>query len=220
MSAPWSTESRVSQTPGPHPGSRADQVSLAALAAGAAGVALLPASRAWTWELAALVLAAVVALGAGVQDLRTRRVPNGLTLPLILLGLGVSAVRVGLGDLPWSALGFVAVAWVAGLVVWGVRLLGGGDVKLMMGLLALAPTLDHVLALSLALGLGLAVYLTLDRRSGRWQGVAALIMTVSLGRVLPARAEVAEAYRTRANPAAPWIAIGYIGYLLGAGVRW
>jgi prepilin signal peptidase PulO-like enzyme (type II secretory pathway) len=194
----------------------ADRISLTALTVSALGVVGLTVIQPWTWERGAMALAALVAVWAGVLDLRTARVPNALTLPLMGLGLGTSLVRVGWGALPWTVLGVVALAWVACVLVWGLRLFGGGDVKLSMGLLALAPSLEHIVALSLALTIGLGLYLTLDRRSGRWCQVGAIVTTATLGRALPDRAEIEQAYRTRATPVAPWIAIGYIAYLLSA----
>lgn len=196
----------------PRPWSWADRIAAGLLVVAAAGLLIWAAAGAGGWYRWALIAGCVLAQVAGWIDLRLQRVPNGLTVPGMILGLAVTGVRLVQGELGWGALGTIGLVWLGCLAVWGLRLLGGGDVKLMMGLAALAPDLELVLAVAVALGLGLAVYLTFDARSGRWQRVAALIITVSAGRALPSRAEVAESYRRRATPAAPWIACGMLLY--------
>jgi leader peptidase (prepilin peptidase)/N-methyltransferase len=60
-----------------------------------------------------------------LYDLKYRKIPNWITLPLLLLGL--SANLPG-NPLLWVASAFVFSAWKFGLM-------GGGDAKLWMGLL-------------------------------------------------------------------------------------
>lgn len=74
-----------------------------------------------------LLLVLVVALAA--YDLRARRLPNGATLPLLLAG-----VLLGLPG--------AIETWLGCLLLysgWRVGALGGGDAKLWMALLWLAP---------------------------------------------------------------------------------
>lgn len=211
----WPGRAMTGAEGGPRAWSPADWISLAAIVAGGLGLAILALLGPMGWLPAALTVGGLLALVGGGLDLRTRRVPNVLTILLLVLGLAVTAVRLGLGELGWSTVVFVLAAWVGCLAIWALRLFGGGDIKLLMGLLALAPDLNLVLALALALVLGLAVYLTYDQRSGRWRNVVAIIFAASVGRTPPSRDDVAEAYQRRNSPAAPWIALGFVGYCLG-----
>jgi prepilin peptidase CpaA len=71
---------------------------------------------------------AVVAL-ATITDLRSRRIPNWLVLPFLVLGLAVSGIRHGWSGLGQSLLGILAAAAVMGIFCY----LGGmglGDLKL------------------------------------------------------------------------------------------
>jgi prepilin peptidase CpaA len=81
----------------------------------------------------ALLCAAI----AAVCDLKTRRIPNLLTGPSILLGLLLHLVLGGWSELGWSA----AAALIGGgifLVFYLAGGMGAGDVKLMAAVAALA----------------------------------------------------------------------------------
>jgi prepilin peptidase CpaA len=104
-------------------------------------------------------------LVSAVVDMRTRRVPNPLTMGIAATGLGLAATR-------WSDLTVVAAAlgWGVGL---GLMLLpyvfgamGGGDLKLFAALgtfLGPRPTLQAFLY-TLVAGGALAVVVALQRR--------------------------------------------------------
>ena len=81
-------------------------------------------------ELAAHVLVALAAVAA-VTDLFRGKIYNWLTLPGIVAGMAASAATGGL-----SALGQSALAVLLGLALYGwlfgLGVLGGGDVKLLM----------------------------------------------------------------------------------------
>lgn len=87
-----------------------------------------------------MTIAWIFALGvsgiAAFTDLRTGRIPNWLTLPAALLGLGFHLASAGWGGLAWSFVGLLASGLVpAGLYrVTRGRGLGGGDVKLFSAL--------------------------------------------------------------------------------------
>jgi len=69
-------------------------------------------------------------LWASVCDLRTRRIPNGLTLTAVVLGLlwhGLSGGERGLSAIWLAGLGVAALT----LPLWLARALGAGDVKLL-----------------------------------------------------------------------------------------
>jgi Flp pilus assembly protein protease CpaA len=66
---------------------------------------------------------------AGVIDMRTTKIPNALTFPLMLLGLLVQAtVGTGITD----GLMGLAAAFAIHYVLWQIKLEGAGDAKLMM----------------------------------------------------------------------------------------
>lgn len=79
------------------------------------------------------LVALVVAVAACVTDLRSRRIPNGLTFGAAAAALAYGLVSGGLHGLGWAVAG-----WTAGLAVFLpfflLRGLGGGDVKLMAAL--------------------------------------------------------------------------------------
>jgi hypothetical protein len=69
-------------------------------------------------------------LGIAIGDLRTRRVPNLVTYPLMLAGI-VRAL--------WVHDPVFLLYWGALWLLWTARFIGGGDAKLLMGLFGLFP---------------------------------------------------------------------------------
>lgn len=129
----------------------------------------------------ALVLAA--SLAAAVTDLRTRRIPNAIPIALAIAGIAWSA-RDG-----WqSALAFVAIAiccTLAGLVLFSLKLLGGGDVKLLAAAcatLGIRESLPFLLATMLCGGaIGVAVAAREGRLRATFANVAATALPVLSG---------------------------------------
>lgn len=124
-----------------------------------------------------LVSALVCALIASLYDLRTRRIPNMLTVPAIVFGLCLHAVRGGAAELGLAAL--------AGLIGGGIFLLffvaggmGGGDVKLMaaVGCLAGAANIKDVLLSTVIIGGVMGIALALYR--GRLRQIAGNVVTL------------------------------------------
>jgi Flp pilus assembly protein protease CpaA len=65
-----------------------------------------------------------------VNDLETRRVPNSVTYPLMVIGIvRAVAYRDGIFLLYWAVF----------FALWTTRFMGGGDAKLLMGLFGLFP---------------------------------------------------------------------------------
>jgi prepilin peptidase CpaA len=99
--------------------------------------------------LVAFILPACVALVAAVQDIRSRRISDALTIPAILSGIALHTARSGWDGLLVSLLG----AAIGGgfLLIFCLRGgMGLGDVKLMGGIGALvgAPFVLPVLVLT------------------------------------------------------------------------
>ena len=77
-----------------------------------------------------------------INDFKTRRVPNAITYPLMLVGI----VRaVSFRD------GIFLLYWIVFFTLWTTRFMGGGDAKLLMGLFGLFP--DFQLAWLVAFGI-------------------------------------------------------------------
>ncbi|MFN8059261.1 MAG: A24 family peptidase [Vicinamibacterales bacterium] len=79
------------------------------------------------------VAALGVALAAAVVDLRSRRIPNALTVTAAVLGLAWQAATGGTSGLVGSAAG-VAIGGAVFFPIFALGGLGGGDVKLMAAL--------------------------------------------------------------------------------------
>lgn len=85
------------------------------------------------WALALCVIASAM---AAVTDLRTRTIPNWLTLPLPLLGIVMHGVNLGL-DGSWIATLGCLICFAPTYFLFVRGALGGGDVKLFAGFGAL-----------------------------------------------------------------------------------
>jgi prepilin peptidase CpaA len=97
-------------------------------------------------------------LGAAYSDLRTRRIPNAMTFPGLLLGLGCALLPTGI-TLPAAVLGVVA-ALLFSLPLFALRALGAGDGKLLMVVGAFMGPQGFLTALFLTILAGgfLAIY--------------------------------------------------------------
>ncbi len=106
-----------------------------------------------------------VALVACVSDIRTRRVPNLLTLGGAAAALIFSALQGGLAGFGWSAAG-----WLTGAVLFfpffAVRGMGAGDVKLIAALGAWLGAFDalYLAAFTALAGGAMALVAVLLRR--------------------------------------------------------
>jgi prepilin peptidase CpaA len=82
-----------------------------------------------TYWIVPTVVVGVGSTMAAVVDVREYRVPNALTLPLLLLGVLYHTLAGGVEGLQLSLLG--AVSGFASLILaYAIGILGGGDVKL------------------------------------------------------------------------------------------
>ncbi|QKG71134.1 A24 family peptidase [Erythrobacter mangrovi] len=91
----------------------------------------------------ALALAVAIGLTGAVWDVRTRRIPNLLVLPLAVAAVGATVLGAD-----WSVLGstalHAAIALVVGMLLFAGRLIGAGDAKFYAAA-ALAIPLDRAL---------------------------------------------------------------------------
>lgn len=80
-----------------------------------------------------LVITSVVIVCAIITDLRKGMIYNWLTLPALVIGLGLAGIERGWTGLGLSVLGMLIGGGVS-YIPFAFRLLGGGDVKLLAAL--------------------------------------------------------------------------------------
>lgn len=110
----------------------------------------------YTWiDLLSITAALAGSLVAAAIDYRTLKIPNRLTLPLILLGLILLALRCLAGFPLFAAVVTCAIVYAFVHVLWRFGMWGGGDAKLVLGLFLLLspayPWLEFVAVFSLIL---------------------------------------------------------------------
>lgn len=126
----------------------------------------------WVW--AVLIAAGLIAT---FTDLRSMRIPNWLTLPLLASGLAYGAARGGWAGLGDAAIG-VAIAGAIFVAAYAIAGGGAGDAKLMMALgawLGAYPSVVLVLGVTIC-GLLWAIVVTIYR-----DGVAAVPLMLMHG---------------------------------------
>jgi prepilin peptidase CpaA len=109
-----------------------------------------------------VTLSAILAVAA-VSDLRTRRIPNWLTLPAIPVGVTAQAM---FGDGLWAGLAGFGAALAAFFLLFAVGAMGAGDVKLFAAVGAFVG-IRHLLVVFVMIGLA--------------GGIAALIVAFRAG---------------------------------------
>ena len=150
-----------------------------------------------------MLVAAAAIVAAAVFDTARFIIPDTLSLAVLVAGIGHCAVT-GAG-LP-SHLAAPLVMLAAGLVVFHAGVMGGGDVKLLVGVAAwsgLEGLLPVVAAVSVAGG-GLAIGVVLARR-------VAVAAAIARPRVLRQGAPL---------PYGVAIAVGSLGWAAGSMVVW
>lgn len=114
-----------------------------------------------------LILMSPILAAAAYHDMRYMRIPN--ILSLLALGLFVATLPL----LPVGEIGArllaAALVFAFGIVVFALRLFGGGDVKLMAVLMLFIPSQSHAIfafGFSAAMLIGVAFIMTL--RAAPW----------------------------------------------------
>jgi prepilin peptidase CpaA len=117
--------------------------------------------------------AIAVFLAAAVSDAARRRIPNELVVALILVALARIGIELAAGTgfgRPAADLAVGLAVFVAGAVAFQLRLLGGGDVKLLaagalwVGALAAGPYLMATVLAGGVLGLGYLLWILARRQ--------------------------------------------------------
>ena len=167
------------------------------------------------WSMVLLVSVATI------TDLRSRRIPNWLVLPFLIVGLAVAGISHGIGGLGQSLLGVLAAALIMGPFCF-LGGMGMGDMKLCAAvgawvgpsqlfiILVITGLAGGVMALCWALAGG---FLTESL-----QGVGSLISSFARKGPRPHETLVLSNPLTRKMPYAPAIAIGVVLSFLGGKV--
>ncbi|MEE2787093.1 MAG: A24 family peptidase [Myxococcota bacterium] len=134
------------------------------------------------------IIALCVGLTIGCwTDVKHRRVPNVLTLPMLGVGLTMAALGFGRHDV-WISLQSVMVAFAVMLVPFAMRLYKGGDLKLVVASAAWLTPMESISAILLGIAFGGVlgvVRLGLDRVA--WRQLGATLFVLILGRYRPGR---------------------------------
>lgn len=136
-----------------------------------------------TLDLLARALLTAWLVFLALSDIRTGRLPNWLTLP-VMAGAGLYHIVNG-GH--W----FIVIIWVILFALWELNFMMAGDAKLLMALFALFPTREFMLVLAVG-GLITLVPLLVLRYQGR--PLATTLWTFALRfqnlDIVPTRAEL------------------------------
>jgi prepilin peptidase CpaA len=120
------------------------------------------------WIALKWIVVIAACAGACTVDVRVRRIPNRLTVPLFLVGLLCSLIAGGWDGLGGS-LGGVAVAGLPFFILWMIGGGGAGDAKMMFAIGAWLGTNDAfvaAIAVGIAGGLLSLAYAKSHRRLG------------------------------------------------------
>jgi prepilin peptidase CpaA len=156
--------------------------------------------------------ASIELLALADYDLRHKRVPNCVVQPLLIAGAVVMALRLGLNAVGWGDLALVGMTWATCAVLWWLHAFGGGDMKLVMALVALFPDIQLIYLLLGAVLTGLLLVLLASEGRAGLRRLTMLLTMASQG-VLPQRAEISAAYRSRGQPITFAVSLGAVVYL-------
>lgn len=112
-------------------------------------------------------LSLLLVIGA-ISDIRERRLPNWLSLALLLLGLGHAYFLGGFSATGWHFL-HAMIALAIGAAIFAAGIMGGGDAKFYAGMAAFFP---------LGEGLDLLLWVSIA-------GIVSILSWMILRRILP-----------------------------------
>jgi prepilin peptidase CpaA len=129
-------------------------------------------------------LLALIVVVAAIFDVRWRRVPNWLTFPGLMLGIALNTLLLQSEGL-WSSLEGLGLAILVYFPLYLLRGMGGGDVKLMAAVGAIAGPANwlRIFLFTLLFGAAAAVILILSKRRVRrtLQNIGAILMSLGSG---------------------------------------
>lgn len=171
------------------------------------------------YDIAFVSAVTVFTTAAAVSDLRTRKLPNWLTVPTFLLAILFHAITGGSSGVALSLLGF-ATGFGILLVLWLIGGGGGGDVKLMGALgawlgpmLTLQVFLASAVLIVLLSGGHLAYLLTSRGMTYLRKRMGAASFSNASGAAVRDESWIRERQRFRIVPYAVPVALGTWGVL-------
>ena len=150
-----------------------------------------------------IVFVGMIALSVWISliDFRIHRVPNWVTYPMMLAGVGRALA---------FADGTMLVYWVAIFSLWQIRFVGGGDAKLLMGFFGLFPDFQLAWLMAASILVTGLPYLAFKYRH-EWRSIPkALFFRLITRQLLPSETE----FEKEAVPYAFSFCLGCIAYLL------
>jgi prepilin peptidase CpaA len=178
---------------------------------------LIPAQSGARLNPLVLGLAAAFAITAGLMDWRSRRIPNWLTVPGLLVGIAANAIASGLGGLKTSLLG-AGLGLLLLLPFVFVRSLGAGDWKLAgaLGAFVGPSVLIDLLVVSVfvagIMALGLVIY---KRRLKETLGNIGRLLGALLTFRMPAAEVSLDNPQSLKIPYGVALAVTTLGYAVG-----
>jgi len=166
----------------------------------------------------------VLVILAAIWDVRTRRIPNWLTLPGVVLGVALNTFLFEINGL-WFSLKGLGVAFGVYFVLYLLHAMGAGDVKLMAAVGAAAGPGNWLGILVLTSVAGAVAGLLLVAFKGRFRKTLGNlgILISSLGRGRAPYRETPEldvsSDKAMRLPHGALIALGTLGFLAAA-LRW
>lgn len=79
------------------------------------------------------IIASIFMFFSGLSDFKTRKIPNYITFPFIIVSLFYNIL---IGNWKMAVVGFV-VSFIIGNIFFALKFMGGGDLKLMLGIASL-----------------------------------------------------------------------------------
>ena len=129
-------------------------------------------------------LLGLIVAGAAAFDLRDRRVPNWLTVSGMVLGIVLNAFLSRTQGL-WFSLKGLGLAFLIYLPLYVLRTMGGGDVKLMAAVGAIAGPMNwfRIFVLTLVFGAAAAIVLLLakGRVKRTFQNIGMILKSLASG---------------------------------------
>ena len=172
--------------------------------------------------LAVQVLIALVVIFAAITDIRTRKVPNWLTFSGLIVAIALNTFLFELAGL-WFSLKGLGLAFGLYFVLYLLRAMGAGDVKLMAFLGAAAGWRQlGILFLTAILGgiVGVLLVLTRGRLRKTFANIASIFSSLGLGQA-PYKDNPELDVRSSQGlrlPHAVMIACGALGFLVVAAI--
>jgi prepilin peptidase CpaA len=153
---------------------------------------------------------------AAMIDFRRRRIPNWLNAILVVTGLA-SSMLAGAWTSPLQSLAGIGVGFAIGLVLFVIKALTGGDVKLLAGIGAWLGTVRLLEVMAAAAVVGLLIVIVQSLRQRRLAALlrSSAVLSVSLvnGDASTAQAVASTEPRTFAERTLPYslsIAVGTV----------